>query len=533
MSNSESSTPCKKCNITFETLSEAHSVDLESRLRSNYSSSSTDRTQISELLSKIKNDAARCDAEISRLHSLIISLENMRQQLRSRSNACSSLLSPIRRLPVELLVQIFSYCSGCNDLATGEDERPQLLTLNAVCASWRSIISSTPKLWSTITVDRNFQQRGLGLLKMYVQRSKQSPLSIKAGANCDMDFEAPVMECLIPHSRRWVDVDLHLCDSQLLNETFSALKGNMPLVERLYLGLLDLEATDYTIFESMPRLHTLSLLVFSPNILLPWEQVIHFSLSITPLNQFSLLLARFPRMETARLEKCLVQSHHRRDEDEVTITSPYLHALSLSISTSIKDSNILSTMFTSATLPSLRSLSIEDTNHLQKWPQDSFSSFLSRSSCTITKISLTYFAFSDADLLGIFSLLPWLTDLTLQDQLPETSDSTIQSLRAHSSAQSFDFARSVLLPKLESIRLRAHGTAFTDQSFVDMVKSRWLPAGRSGGSGIACLRSVNLHVTRRRFDYAKSESLRHLAKAGMRIAVNDSEGFVDICADFV
>lgn len=412
-----------------------------------------------------------------------------------------------------------------------------LRTLGAVCAYWRSVMASTPKLWSTITTGWNFGRRDLDIPKSYVQRSKQLPLSITVAGK--VDLEASIMDILIPHSRRWVDVNLSIWDDQLLRGTFMALKDNMPLVEKLILYCGEaFDGIGYSVFEFMPRLHSLSLTELIPGISLPWGQIIHFSLDDTPVQQIPSLLARCPRMETAHLGGCYSETEGNGEEqpDIITVTSPLLRSLTLSVmgwSAVPRDS--LSTLFLSVTLPSLRVLCIDGNGNenFQKWLQDSFPSFLSRSSCTLTALSLLNLALLDADLLAIFTLLPRLRDLTLENQHPKTSDSVIQSLCAYSSAQSFDFAQSVLLPKLQSIRLRACGTAFSDQTFVDMVKSRWLPAGSSGGSGVACLRSVDLHVTSRRFDSAKSESLRHLAKAGMRISVTDSAGFVDICRDFV
>ncbi|KDQ27363.1 hypothetical protein PLEOSDRAFT_1026266, partial [Pleurotus ostreatus PC15] len=64
-----------------------------------------------------------------------------------------TILAPIRRIPPEILAEIFvatiDDTTLCDPL--DYDEMPWLL--GRVCHSWRMVTESTPKLWSRIRVE--------------------------------------------------------------------------------------------------------------------------------------------------------------------------------------------------------------------------------------------------------------------------------------------------------------------------------------------------------------------------------------------
>ncbi|KAJ7926208.1 hypothetical protein B0H13DRAFT_1561228, partial [Mycena leptocephala] len=69
--------------------------------------------------------------------------------LQAHVDGCRSAFSPVRRLPPELLCEIFASC-----LPSFRDSRREpcvaeraLLEISQVCATWRSLILGTPGLW--------------------------------------------------------------------------------------------------------------------------------------------------------------------------------------------------------------------------------------------------------------------------------------------------------------------------------------------------------------------------------------------------
>ncbi|KAJ7653037.1 hypothetical protein B0H17DRAFT_865281, partial [Mycena rosella] len=113
-------------------------------------------------------EIARYDTEISRVKAQLGRLEADHAALHTHYVTCRGLLSPIRRLPSEILVDIFALCAGsfapeC-DIGGDGQETPvaiemsriaqmPLLTASAVCSRWHTIVMGTPTLWDTVELN--------------------------------------------------------------------------------------------------------------------------------------------------------------------------------------------------------------------------------------------------------------------------------------------------------------------------------------------------------------------------------------------
>ena len=89
--------------------------------------------------------------------------------------------------------------------------------------------------------------------------------------------------------------------------------------------------------------------------------------------------------------------------------------------------------------------------------------------------------------------------------------------------------KSILLPFLAQLDIEIPGSAFTDQAFVEMIQSRWLPSLDDAGPSqpaVASIKSVRLVVFSRMFDDSKWRPLRRLQKQGLRIGITDATGDV-------
>ncbi len=135
----------------------------------------------------------RCDEDIVILRDLLTSHQNTRKQLQERAAQYHSIMSPIRRLPKELLVKIFSHCIfdyfrlgrqlGDQGIINDPSTLP-IFTLLCVCSKWRSVILSTGALWAQFEckLDSATQSGGIGskCLEMHLERSGDAPLSFLA-----------------------------------------------------------------------------------------------------------------------------------------------------------------------------------------------------------------------------------------------------------------------------------------------------------------------------------------------------------------
>ena len=91
------------------------------------------------------------DALIFDVQRTLNSLLEKRNALQSSVDRCNSIISLVRRVPVELWRDIFAYCLFTHRNPTiSYSEAPLLLT--HVCSLWRSIALTTPRLWTRIYI---------------------------------------------------------------------------------------------------------------------------------------------------------------------------------------------------------------------------------------------------------------------------------------------------------------------------------------------------------------------------------------------
>ncbi|THU75193.1 hypothetical protein K435DRAFT_602795, partial [Dendrothele bispora CBS 962.96] len=103
---------------------------------------------ITSFLHDAEKDLDDYDTEIARLEMAISILKRKRAHLEGHITACRSLLSPIRRLPWEILTLVFLLL--CGEPSTWQDFlrlKPPAFQLSRVCASWRGVALNTPTIW--------------------------------------------------------------------------------------------------------------------------------------------------------------------------------------------------------------------------------------------------------------------------------------------------------------------------------------------------------------------------------------------------
>jgi len=210
-----------------------------------------------------------------------------------------------------------------------------------------------------------------------------------------------------------------------------------------------------------------------------------------------------------------------------------LQSLSIAVdSLSIRGVRILEIVFSTFTLPSLTELIVhlEDEDSMGRivWSSPAFDTFFSRSSCSLTTLSISGVLISDLELITALHLLPSLLNFSVDDRTlleAETPITPYFILRLHGpvASKSPDPLPSPhLLPKLRSLSIIFHGTFFDDSVFVNMVSSRWLPDPSSAAAArIDCLRSVVLHFRAREVNEEVYSPLSHLDRMGMQVVVSD------------
>ncbi|KAK1221512.1 hypothetical protein PQX77_015631 [Marasmius sp. AFHP31] len=79
--------------------------------------SDINRKEVKDYLSDAEGAYNECQLEINKYKGLILMLESRREGMKKVMERCRSLLSPVHRLPSEVLLEIFEHCCELNDLS--------------------------------------------------------------------------------------------------------------------------------------------------------------------------------------------------------------------------------------------------------------------------------------------------------------------------------------------------------------------------------------------------------------------------------
>ncbi|KAK0207763.1 hypothetical protein IW262DRAFT_1469100 [Armillaria fumosa] len=293
-----------------------------------------------------------------------------------------SILSPIHRLPPEILLIIFkeeqvTVGASADRYYEVTDASRGPWMLSHICRQWRALVISNPTLWSRSVIILNCSATSKATtppLEVALARSGQSNLSFflsqsfrQLGDQAGLFRE--VLNLLVPHSSRWADVvfekkEWDTIDISMLN----MVHGKVPRLRRVtfkYVGyFLQPPSLLETIqaFSLAPLLKRVALLGYvlfqDIDIALPWNQVMQFQYSMN--NCFSTLfshteacldiLKQMPRLSALNIvnqgqsRSCLTPLEHP--------LKTYIHTFLISLCTT--DVGLINAL----ALPSLESLTV-------------------------------------------------------------------------------------------------------------------------------------------------------------------------------
>lgn len=474
---------------------------------------------------------------------MIDDLSIKREHLRKYVDAHRVLLLPVRRLPAEILQEIFIHCLPTEHNAVRSVTEPPLL-LGRICRAWRTIALWTPQLWSSVHIvipnhvtptmaekvgmlDRRYE-----LLKFWLARSGMCPLSISlviaefGSTNCAA--AALWMEALIPFSYRWKSIELKVPWNALAPlENLSI--DDIPWLERLtvnericYKNRSNWQ--DMSILHTSPRLHSISLLNFqthSRSLRLPWDRLTQLSIDTSSqdycpnVNEALEMLRQCPNLQSCSL---MITQMHEFIPPLEPVTLLVLDSINLYL---ILDRHIdVTPLFENLFAPRLREMEIAER---YDWANDflfphshaPFIPLLSRPSCQLKALSVRHLFISEAALIECLQLAPSLTQLCIEDWTRGTSqdepflwDQVLQVLiLAQGSSEG------CLSPNLECVKF-SRCSACSEEVLLSFIESRW----HSVPSGIARLRSADVEFTRE----AQADimpQIRLLCEEGLRLKV--------------
>ncbi|KAJ7592560.1 hypothetical protein C8J56DRAFT_885712 [Mycena floridula] len=204
---------------------------VQRRDSSNVSEPSSERAYLNQLLDTTKD-------EISRLTAVIDKLVLEREALQSNAASYKLILASIRRLPQDILREIFVRCLPSNKAAATAVTQAPLL-LGRICRLWREISLSTPELWASIHIRFQFVQpfdplrvkRLCQKAQAWIARSGTCLLTIGlTGLNRD-PITNQFIQSLLDSSRRWRSIEFR-GPAESLTWLASLSKSDVPNLEK-------------------------------------------------------------------------------------------------------------------------------------------------------------------------------------------------------------------------------------------------------------------------------------------------------------
>ncbi|ESK91759.1 hypothetical protein Moror_10588 [Moniliophthora roreri MCA 2997] len=500
-----------------------------------------ERQTIMQWLLDAERDVKTQQAEINRLKAAITTLENKQKGLVKSMERYRSLLAPVHRMPPEILSNIFQYFCEESEIPHSSPAPPVLLS--AICGRWREIVLTTPCLWSTVTIRFSKWERDHEALaskvELFMERSQLSLLSL------ELDFSdveqgiqpfLPAIQNLVEHSIRWRRVTFRVVPSMISHSVLAPIHGRLPRLEHVHLSSASWRVhqadnspwdAELRLFETCPALRSFE---FEPDlrirhVLAPYDQITFLKLCDAYSSTAFKFLSSLPNVE--RLELFRIGGESLASSGTFTghIVSSNLKHLSITA----EEQHDVSSALEFTTLPELLSLDIRsveeeetDESSWYMWDEVPFKSFLTRSSCNITSLSLRCVPISDEQLVNTLLLMPRLSSLCLQEYRNTQSgyylltDEFLTRLAVDHGSSS-----SLFLPHLTDLTLHARADRVDFDHLTKALTSRWVPdSDYSATLGCECLQSVTITLMDNK-DH--TESLRHLQSfrdAGMRVSIS-------------
>ncbi|KAJ7166010.1 hypothetical protein C8R46DRAFT_1219782 [Mycena filopes] len=405
----------------------AHVKELRDILRSNAVPLET--SSFRRVAEEAPVELARYDAEIERLGKSMANLLSERASLAWYSDGCRSVASPVRRLPTELLAEIFDMCAPpdqdvISETTTHAEEvervsKKYLLQLAQVCSHWHCVAMGTPNLWSFIVLDTAVWNRShnsttlLNLVTSSLQRGGECPLTLRIAVDHGDRDEAPVLKLLTQHSHRWRSVALWI--DHLSFPFLAGAKGNLGRLTFLRLESSDKILSAGDLFQVAPQLKEVWLAGWrskAPEI--PWEQILRarltngevadlsFMSTLSPLSTAATLLI-LPTTPSSLLQPPVFSKIGKLAVQMVGEWPP-AHP-------------ILGSLFQSLALPQMHSLRLLPHGQwFPRWEQTPFLDFASRS-CLHARLTILELnvIIEDHELLECLAALPLLQKLYIAD----------------------------------------------------------------------------------------------------------------------
>ena len=564
---------------TFHILAMHLNPEFAALLQNNDVPSELTILEVTESLKAPLNELEEVEAEIQRLRELMKTMKTKRQRIQKIINDHNIILAPARRLPPDVLHEIFFHCLPTRHNPIMKHlESPLLLT--RICSSWRAIALSSPRIWSKIHIplpgDPSLSESGNGIItdetslsnrrqrfarilqlrcdavRRWLSRTGTCPLSLSViypgyfpGVhNLNDELTHEMFDILLSYADRWSDVNLSMPEaiynklqSNINPTTFSILKS---LKINLY---PDIFATNNTQpipirLLAVPGLRKIALDAILVTLKLPgstiqpnWTQITHITIASSTDDRYLLILLRqCPNLVFGNFQVLTSDWSNESIVDQDEVLLPHLESLEIDDSGTYEN---MAAIFKAIKAPALTRLSYQGFNEPSLEDNSTIPPPipvlpLLENSTLISDLSLdgrlssqdTHECLQRGARVTrmVFGKPPYVNGLRV---LPDTIPPDIVDLRILSTG-SLDMNP---LPRLESLEAYQL-SSLTDEDLLDVITSR-INASKQGET--AALKSVKISFQRRRQKDITEDVSRIAEEAGIEVKLDltylPEEGF--------
>ena len=322
-------------------------------------------------------------------------------------NAHRGILSAVRRIPPELLQEIFLQTTG------REYCRWNTIpwALSQVCRPWRTTALSVSCLWSklpTIYLRKKAPRSYVAQINELLVRSRDAPISFYLYAPFKELDSHPIIDALALHSERWQTVAIY--SSNLTIFAFKGVKGRLSSLRTLSLEIWrQTDPVVFDIFEDAPQLREVHLDgPFSGEVRLPLSQLTRYKERVRGGGMADHIVSLATSLTTLEISR-----YHESPVIPV-ITLPSLVTLKVQFDEYIPPQGFLDNL----TLPAIQEIWIAGFDgHLITVLTAMISR--SHSPCMLKKFAFRTSELESGELTDLLRLTPHLVDLNLPLPPPE------------------------------------------------------------------------------------------------------------------
>ncbi|KAJ7460289.1 hypothetical protein FB451DRAFT_1270906 [Mycena latifolia] len=438
------------------------SVDVARLLMTNDAPRGSDIPSVLNVITETRGRLGLLDAQIESVRATLAKLSRARDEMAESLRQHQAILSPVRRIPLELLCEIFRLTLLWKKRVDGVDLDQPPWHLGHVCAPWRNAAIGDPALWRVLQVLTSGEVAvtdncPLSMLETTLLRSANLSLDVTFGGWSANRLDPAWLDSFVAHCSRWAYLHIfHPPDSVGSRQILRRITGRLLALQKLDVFGAPLapasKLADY--FSVAPALREVLLTdpyfdERSHTLPIPWGQITHYRAHYSPAQHFDILQSA-PNLVQCGLGFRIDETD--LDADKV-VSLPHLCRLES------RDFSFLNHL----RLPSLRTLFLNrDAVTLPP--------LIRRSSCPLTQLVLREYA-KPSELPMVLRSAPSLTSLVLEvgRRLGEQTKDFFQAMTVSGTP-------SDLCPNLSSfVFSRSDGRFYREATLFSMVRSRLTP----------------------------------------------------------